>query len=57
MSDIRGVTLGRPLTDAQLSHVTAIRDHWMQVGLSTERCDRPKAERLVKSAYLSLIHI
>ena len=51
MSDIRGVTLGRPLTDAQLSHVTAIRDHWMQVGLSTERCDRPKAERLVKSAY------
>lgn len=51
MSDIRGVTLGQPLTDAQLSHVTAIRDHWMQVGLSTERCDRLKAEYLVKSAY------
>ncbi|WP_156525584.1 MULTISPECIES: hypothetical protein [unclassified Gordonia (in: high G+C Gram-positive bacteria)] len=51
MSDIRGVTLGQPLTDAQLSHVTAIRDHWIRVGLSTERCDRLKAEHLVKSAY------
>ena len=45
------VSPGEPLTADQLAEVHRVRDEWMQIGLSTERCDRPAAEAAVRSAY------
>ena len=39
------------LTDDQIEHAQRVRDHWMRVGLSTDRCDRPRAEAAVRAAY------
>ncbi|GEL17668.1 DUF6745 domain-containing protein [Pseudonocardia asaccharolytica] len=39
------------LTADQLTHIRGVRDDWMRVGLSTERCDRPAAEAAVRAAY------
>jgi hypothetical protein len=39
------------LTEEDLARVSAVREHWMRVGLSTERCDRPKAEAAIAAAY------
>lgn len=45
------VRLGEPLTDEQVAEVRRVRDEWIAVGLSTQRCDRPAAEVAVRAAY------
>ena len=39
------------LTPAQVARIPEVRDHWLSVGLSTERADRPRAEAGVRLAY------
>ncbi|MFC5996911.1 DUF6745 domain-containing protein [Pseudonocardia hispaniensis] len=39
------------LTADQLTHIQGVRDDWMRVGVSTERCDRPAAEAAVRAVY------
>jgi hypothetical protein len=39
------------LTDQQRADTAALRDHWVRVALSTQRCDRPAAEEAVRRAY------
>ncbi len=39
------------LTPDQLERVAEVRDQWMTTALSTERCDRPRAEAAVRAAY------
>ena len=41
------------LTEADLARIHAVRDESMRVGLSTDRCDRPKAEAAVRAAYVA----
>jgi hypothetical protein len=41
------------LTVEQIAHIREVADRWMQAGLSTQRCDRPRAEAGVRSAYRS----
>jgi hypothetical protein len=41
------------LTAEQIGRVRDVADRWVQAGLSTRRCDRPRAEALVRSAYRS----
>jgi hypothetical protein len=41
------------LTVEQIAHIREVADRWMKAGLSTRRCDRPRAESLVRSAYRS----
>jgi hypothetical protein len=41
------------LTVEQIAHIRQVADGWVQAGLSTRRCDRPRAEALVRSAYRS----
>ena len=45
------IRFGEPLTDSQIADVQRVRDEWMQIGLSTERCNRPAAEAAVRAAY------
>jgi len=39
------------LTKEQEAKIPEYRDKWIKVGLSTERCNRPEAEKWVKEAY------
>jgi hypothetical protein len=39
------------LTVEQIAHIREVADRWMQAGLSTQRCERPRAEASVRSAY------
>ncbi|HET7074252.1 MAG TPA: hypothetical protein VFI55_09275 [Mycobacterium sp.] len=39
------------LTVEQLAHIREVADRWVNAGLSTQRCDRPRAEASVRSAY------
>jgi hypothetical protein len=41
------------LTVEQIAHIRDVADRWMRAGLSTQRCDRPRAEASVRSAYRS----
>jgi hypothetical protein len=41
------------LTVEQIAHIREVADQWTQAGLSTQRCDRPRAEDTVRSAYRS----
>jgi len=41
------------LTVEQIVHVRGVADKWVQAGLSTRRCDRPRAEASVRFAYRS----
>jgi hypothetical protein len=45
------VTYTGALTDQQRADTAALRDGWIRVALSTERCDRPAAEDAVRRAY------
>jgi Domain of unknown function (DUF6745) len=45
------VALDTPLTDAQVADIRVVANEWMQAGLSTQRCDRPRAEAAVRTAY------
>jgi hypothetical protein len=45
------VQLDKPLTADQIAEVRRIGDEWFDIGLSTERCDRPAAEAAVRAAY------
>jgi hypothetical protein len=47
------VSLGNPLTETQIAEVRKVRDDWMQIGLSTDRCDRAAAGAAVSAAYRS----
>ena len=39
------------LTERQLAMLPVVRDYWLRVGLSTDRCDRPAAQVAVADAY------
>ena len=39
------------LTPEHLAEISRVRDEWMTIALSTERCDRPAAEATVAAAY------
>lgn len=39
------------LTDEHLALIAKVRDEWVEIALSTERCDRAKAEEAVKKLY------
>ena len=41
------------LTVEDLAQISHVRDRWMEIGLSTERCDRPRAEAAVHAAYVA----
>jgi hypothetical protein len=41
------------LTVEQIAHIREVADQWVRAGLSTQRCDRPRAEASVRSAYRS----
>jgi hypothetical protein len=43
--------LNEPLTDAQMAQVRAVAEGWVQSGLSTQRCDRARAEEAVRQVY------
>ena len=45
------VRLGQPLTAEQLAAVKRVGDEWHAIGMSTQRCDRTKAEATVRAAY------
>jgi hypothetical protein len=45
VSDLGGVT------DQQRIETLAVRDEWLRVALSTDRCDRPRAEAAVREAH------
>ena len=45
------VQLGEPLTAAQAAEIERVGDEWHAVGMSTQRCDRAKAEDAVRAAY------
>jgi hypothetical protein len=45
------VTYTGGLTERQRADTDALRDEWVRVALSTERCDRPAAEDAVRRAY------
>jgi len=42
------------LTDAQWAQVRRLRGEWLAVGLSTEPCDRPRAEAAVTAMYTAV---
>ena len=41
------------LTVEQIARIRETADRWVQAGLSTQRCDRPRAEASVRAAYRS----
>lgn len=41
------------LTVEQIARIREVADQWMEAGLSTQRCDRPRAEAGVRSVYRS----
>jgi hypothetical protein len=41
------------LTVEQIARIRQVADEWVRAGLSTERCNRPRAEASVRSAYRS----
>ncbi|MDR3659041.1 MAG: hypothetical protein P4L86_01265 [Mycobacterium sp.] len=45
------IGLGRPLTTAQIARVRDVARRRLRAGLSTRRCDRPRAEAAVIAAY------
>lgn len=45
------IGLGRPLTAAQIARLRDAGARWQRSGLSTQRCDRPRAEAAVITAY------
>ena len=45
------MTYDELLTDQQIADPAAVRDEWMRVAMSTERCDRPAAEAAVAALY------
>jgi len=45
------VRLGQPLTAEQLAAVKRVGDEWHSAGMSTQRCDRARAEDAVRAVY------
>jgi hypothetical protein len=39
------------LTVEQTAHIREVADQWVRAGVSTQRCDRPRAEETVRAAY------